>query len=390
MIRRNIMFYLRIENQIHLILILLFSSYIYLSSLALKLEPFLKNLGTAFFIPLVLGIISFMTVNTVLNESYLFFSEFFLVTALLIVLAFKNSKDFNTVIYILLYAFPLMVIFLNLNFDTLHKHIIFNILLYIYLGIILLVIILSVIKQNYSLMVLHAGLFSLCASLVLPIISSLNIAVTVAMLFKAASYLLISVFFHKSAIGRMEEDYRRTAKELARITDNIQREVNRRLARIEDSNIPLHELSKVDNLTETYTEKAILNYIEYLIEKDPNGEFSVMLTDIASFNKINSKLGNIAGEKCIKALSDILKNISGKDCKTGRFDESGFIVVMPDTNVARAWLVAEKIAKEADKTNDPHFEVITGVVSYPLDADNVKDLIKAAKKTLRASKKSGK
>lgn len=384
------MFYLRIENQIHLILILLFSSYIYLSSLALKLEPFLKNLGTAFFIPLVLGIISFMTVNTVLNESYLFFSEFFLVTALLIVLAFKNSKDFNTVIYILLYAFPLMVIFLNLNFDTLHKHIIFNILLYIYLGIILLVIILSVIKQNYSLMVLHAGLFSLCASLVLPIISSLNIAVTVAMLFKAASYLLISVFFHKSAIGRMEEDYRRTAKELARITDNIQREVNRRLARIEDSNIPLHELSKVDNLTETYTEKAILNYIEYLIEKDPNGEFSVMLTDIASFNKINSKLGNIAGEKCIKALSDILKNISGKDCKTGRFDESGFIVVMPDTNVARAWLVAEKIAKEADKTNDPHFEVITGVVSYPLDADNVKDLIKAAKKTLRASKKSGK
>jgi len=384
------MFYLRIENQIHLILILLFSSYIYLSSLALKLEPFLKNLGTAFFIPLVLGIISFMTVNTVLNESYLFFSEFFLVTALLIVLAFKNSKDFNTVIYILLYAFPLMVIFLNLNFDTLHKHIIFNILLYIYLGIILLVIILSVIKQNYSLMVLHAGLFSLCASLVLPIISSLNIAVTVAMLFKAASYLLISVFFHKSAIGRMEEDYRRTAKELARITDNIQREVNRRLARIEDSNIPLHELSKVDNLTETYTEKAILNYIEYLIEKDPNGEFSVLLTDIASFNKINSKLGNIAGEKCIKALSDILKNISGKDCKTGRFDESGFIVVMPDTNVARAWLVAERIAKEADKTNDPHFEVITGVVSYPLDADNVKDLIKAAKKTLRASKKSGK
>jgi len=384
------MFYLRIENQIHLILILLFSSYIYLSSLALKLEPFLKNLGTAFFIPLVLGIISFMTVNTVLNESYLFFSEFFLVTALLIVLAFKNSKDFNTVIYILLYAFPLMVIFLNLNFDTLHKHIIFNILLYIYLGIILLVIILSVIKQNYSLMVLHAGLFSLCASLVLPIISSLNIAVTVAMLFKAASYLLISVFFHKSAIGRMEEDYRRTAKELARITDNIQREVNRRLARIEDSNIPLHELSKVDNLTETYTEKAILNYIEYLIEKDPNGEFSVLLTDIASFNKINSKLGNIAGEKCIKALSDILKNISGKDCKTGRFDESGFIVVMPDTNVARAWLVAERIAKEAEKTNDPHFEVITGVVSYPLDADNVKDLIKAAKKTLRASKKSGK
>lgn len=384
------MFYLRIENQIHLILILLFSSYIYLSSLALKLEPFLKNLGTAYFIPLVLGIISFMTVNTVLNESYLFFSEFFLATALLTVLAFKNSKDFNTVIYILLYAFPLMVIFLNLNFDTLHKHIIFNILLYIYLGIILLVIILSVIKQNYSLMVLHAGLFSLCASLVLPIISSLNIAVTVAMLFKAASYLLISVFFHKSAIGRMEEDYRRTAKELARITDNIQREVNRRLARIEDSNIPLHELSKVDNLTETYTEKAILNYIEYLIEKDPNGEFSVMLTDIASFNKINSKLGNIAGEKCIKALSDILKNISGKDCKTGRFDESGFIVVMPDTNVARAWLVAEKIAKEAEKTNDPHFEVITGVVSYPLDADNVKDLIKAAKKTLRASKKSGK
>jgi len=382
------MFYINLENQIHLLVILIFSSYIYLSSMTMKLDPFMKNLGTAFFIPLVLSIMSFLTLNTVHAESYLFFSEFILIAALLAVLTFKNIREFGSIIFLLLYSFPLAVILLNLNFGSLHKHVVINAVLFTYLGVTLLIIILGVIEKKNSLTVLQTGLFSLCASLVIPRVNTLSIAIVVSLLLKAVSYLFFAFFFRKYSVNRLEEDYIRVSGELARINDNIQREVNRRLAAVEAPGVPLPELVKMDGLTGTYTGKAILDYIEFLIEKDPNGEFSLLLANIVSFGKINSKLGSIAGEKCLKSLGNILKNIAGKDNKIGRFEESGFIVVMPGTNIAKAWYAAEQLVKEAGETNDPHFDVAAGVVSYPMDGENMKELIKAARKALRFSKKS--
>ena len=46
------MFYLSLENQIHLLIIIAFSSYIYFSTFAIKPSlSFIKHFGTAFLLP---------------------------------------------------------------------------------------------------------------------------------------------------------------------------------------------------------------------------------------------------------------------------------------------------------------------------------------------------
>jgi diguanylate cyclase (GGDEF)-like protein len=383
------LFYITLQNQVHLLIVLIFSSYIYLTSVTTKPEPFLKNVGTSFIIPMILSIMSFLTLNITPAQFYLFFSEFALLLALIVVLIFKNAKGINSFINILLYAFPLAVALPNLNFDSLHKHKWIDICLLACMGVILLVIIISALRKNSPPTALYAGMLLLCCSLLIPRIEILDVPAAVPLLLKAISYLIFASFIYKGSVHKLKKEYIEASGELARITDNIQREVNRRLARVEKSDISLAELTKTDTQTGVYTEKAITDFIEYQIEKDPNGEFSVLLVDINNLRKISSKLGNVAVEKCLRTLARILKQNMGKDDKVGRFGDSSFIVVLPNTNVAKAWILAEQLEKEAEATNDPHFSISTGVVSYPIDGENLKDIIKAAKKSLKSFKKSG-
>lgn len=381
------MFYIRLENQFHLLLVLIFSSYIYFSSLTVKLDSFLKNYGAAFFSPLVLCMMSFLTLNTALAESYLFFSEFVLITAMFIILAFKNSKSLHSVIFILLYAFPVAVVLLNVNFDSLHKHTILNVCLYACTGMIFLIILSCLVRKRYSLLAVHSGICLLCLSLLMPKVYSSDTVTALSLIFKTVSYILFAFFFCNSTVRKLEKEYITASDQLARINENIQREVNLRLARLEGSGIPPAELAKTDSLTETYTEKAVCDFIEYLIERDPNSEFSVLVINIVNYRKISSKLGHLAGEKCIRALASVLKKSAENGSKTGRYGESGFLVVMPGVNIAKAWYVAEQIENTISAMNEPHFEISAGVVSYPLDGGNIKDLTKAIKKAFRSSKK---
>jgi len=203
--RRVELFYIRLENQIHLLIVLIFSAYIYLSSLAVKDEPFFKNLGTSFLSSLILGIMSFLSLNTLLAESYIFFSEFVLVTALFIVLAAKRNRDLNTIVFILLYVFPLVIAVLSPNTDSLHRHMAVKTSLFAYTGLILAIIVISIVKKKYSLLVIYSGIFSICASLLIPgIISQSRAAVIVSLILKTAGYMFFTYFFSKSSVLRPE------------------------------------------------------------------------------------------------------------------------------------------------------------------------------------------
>ena len=183
-----------------------FSAYIYLSSLTIRHDPFVKNFGTSFLTPLILCVMSFLTLNTSLSESYIFFSEFFLITAVLIILAFKNNKDLSSLINILLYTFPLIIAVSNLSFGISHKHVILNAGLFVYIGIIFAVIILCMLKKRYFYLVLYSGIISLCASLLIPRINTLNAAVIVSLIFKASGYIFFAYFFYKSSVNKLEKN----------------------------------------------------------------------------------------------------------------------------------------------------------------------------------------
>ena len=384
------MFYLNLENQIHLLIIIVFSSYIYFSTFALK-QPlsFTKHFGTAFFTPLILCFMSFLSLNKEYASSYLFFSEFILITALLFILLVEKSGDFSLFVFFLLYALPLCVVLLNLNFDSFNRSSIFDLILSLYLGIIVIIILSCIFLKRYRRINLYLGLFLISVSLLIVQVTSRSNALTLALLLKTLGYILFSYFFYRLTYLQLEKDNYSKTSQLNRINQSLQQEVTRRVEEIERSNRKLAEKNKIDDLTGAYNKKTTLDYVDSAISKKPGMEFSILLIDIDNFKQINDTYGHITGDKCLKNLVSIARNSIRNEDILGRFGGDEFIIIMHETNPVQAYLVAERFRKKVESATDPHYTISIGIASYPSDAGNAKDLVKAVDKALYISKEDG-
>ncbi|NLN64019.1 MAG: diguanylate cyclase [Clostridiaceae bacterium] len=384
------MFYFSLENQVHMMIVVVFSSYIYLSSFTIKaLSSSMKHFGTAFFIPLLLCMMSFLSFNKEHSASYLFFAEFILITALFLILLFEKNKDFTYVIFFLLYALPLGISILNLNFDSLHRTVVFDFLIAAYLGILIIVLISCILLKRKNRQALYWGMLAVCASLMSVRLGMNGIAVPISLIVKATGYFIFSRYFYQSTVYQLQQEHSKSRSQLERINENVQREVTRRVEEIERSNRKLVEISKTDSLTGVYTKKAILSMMDSMITKKPNSEFSILMFDIDNFKTVNDVHGHITGDKCIKNLVSIAKHTFRGDDVIGRFGGDEFIILLPDTSPVKAYLVADRFRKNVEKTNDPHYTVSIGVASYPLDGTNSRQLVTAADKALYHSKEKG-
>ncbi len=384
------MFYLLLENQIQLLIIIIFSSYIYLSNLALK-QPlsFIKHFGTAFFTPIVLCVMSFLTLNTEYASSFLFFAEFILLTALLLILLLEKGGDFFLLVFILLYALPLGIVVLNFNFDSFSRSSIFDLIISLYLGVIVIIILSCMFLKRYTRILLYVGLFLLSTSLLIVKLTSAGNAITLALLLKVIAYVLFSYFFYLSTYCQLEKTSLSKTAQLDRINQSLQQEVTRRVEQIERSNRMLVEKNKIDDLTGVYTKKATLDFVDNTISRKPDSELSILLIDIDNFKQINDAHGHIAGDNCLRKMVSIAKNSIRSEDILGRFGGDEFIIIMYETSPVKAYLVAERFRKKVESTSDPYFTVSIGVASYPTDAENTKDLVIAVDKALYMSKEGG-
>ncbi|HEY8500310.1 MAG TPA: GGDEF domain-containing protein [Clostridia bacterium] len=384
------MFYLGLENQIHLFIVVVFSSYIYLSSLSIKHDMSLpKHFGTAFFIPLVLCLLSFLSISTEQSRSYLFFSEFMLITALILVIAVKKKSDPVNILMFLLYSLPVAMIVLNLNFVSLYRSFIFDIVISLYICTVVIFIVTFFLLKQYSSFSLYWGVVLVCMSLLITRLASSDSAAVISLIAKATGYILFSVYFYRSTVFRLEESHSLATARLEKINQSVQREVERRVEQIELSKQKLTDMEKIDELSGAYTKKAIREMIGNMIERNPNGEFSVLMFDIDNFKIINNVHGRIIGDKCIRNLVNITGSTLRSDDKLGRYIADRFIVLLPGANPVNAYLAAERLRKNVEKTNNPHYTVSIGIASFPHDASNAREIINASEKALQSSKKKG-
>ena len=117
--------------------------------------------------------------------------------------------------------------------------------------------------------------------------------------------MFFAYFFYKNTINKLEKSYYENMGLISRINMNIQGEVNRRVEEIERSNKHLVELYKTDSLTGVYNKKAIMGFIDSLVE-EKQWSFRIMF-DIDNF-RVNDTYGHIVGE-CIKSAINIVKAI---------------------------------------------------------------------------------
>lgn len=109
--------------------------------------------------------------------------------------------------------------------------------------------------------------------------------------------------------------------------------------------LDLKEKAEKDNLTGLFNR----NGIENELKKVENGKvISVLMIDVDDFKIINDKYGHPVGDKILKAFSDMIKDIVGKEGIVGRIGGDEMVVIFPDKNKREAYIIAEIIRKKSE------------------------------------------
>ena len=114
----------------------------------------------------------------------------------------------------------------------------------------------------------------------------------------------------------------------------------------------LEDLSLNDELTGIANRRRInsLLEIDYDKAKRYNTPFSIILFDIDHFKKVNDTYGHLAGDEVLKTLAKQINQSIRKTEMVGRWGGEEFILILSETRIDSAYIVAEKIRKTISKT----------------------------------------
>ncbi len=92
---------------------------------------------------------------------------------------------------------------------------------------------------------------------------------------------------------------------------------------------------------------------ETMLARNEDRQLSMLLLDIDHFKAINDNHGHLVGDKVLVATAEHIKDcIKGRDF-LARFGGEEFVVILPDTDLAGATIVAEKIRSSFAAINWP-------------------------------------
>ncbi|MCW5676103.1 MAG: PleD family two-component system response regulator [Xanthobacteraceae bacterium] len=184
---------------------------------------------------------------------------------------------------------------------------------------------------------------------------------------------------------------------VARVRSQIKRK--RYTERLRDSVQTSMELAVTDALTGLYNRRYMESHVGTLVDRSAarGKSLSVLLLDIDYFKSINDTYGHDAGDDVLRDFSDRLRAcIRGIDLAC-RYGGEEFVVVMPDTDIGVATMVAERIRRRVAgdlfpiEKGEKQIEVTIsiGIAARSTPEDNAAMILKRADEALYRAKRDG-
>ncbi len=159
----------------------------------------------------------------------------------------------------------------------------------------------------------------------------------------------------------------------------------------------MRSMAMVDGLTGAFNRIYLYEVLEREIQASA-GRYpvSIALFDVDNFKKLNDTYGHLFGDKVLQTIVRIAREKVRKGDIVARYGGEEFIIVFNHLESNEAYKVVERIRRaiESETIEDNLIQtrvtVSFGIASYPLHADNVKDLIKCADVAMYRAKSSGK
>lgn len=156
----------------------------------------------------------------------------------------------------------------------------------------------------------------------------------------------------------------------------------------------IKRLAEEDYLTRLYNRRKIHEIIENEIirSKRYNSAFALILMDIDDFKNINDTHGHNTGDKALVQFSTTLRQTIRESDMAGRWGGEEFLIICPETTIAGALSLAEKLRSDIEKNEFGGIGNMTasfGVTGIK-HGDNVRSMIHRADKALYSAKHAGK
>jgi diguanylate cyclase (GGDEF)-like protein len=167
-------------------------------------------------------------------------------------------------------------------------------------------------------------------------------------------------------------------------------------------NVRLYEQISVESLTDVLTSLPNRRYIDQRLAEESQRSnryghpFALLMLDLDGFKVINDCFGHPIGDSVLQQVAEALQRVLRSTDVLTRYGGDEFAVILPETGLEEAIIVAEKLktALASTKLHLPHdtqrhISACMGVALYPLDTNNSDDLIRVADKRMYDAKHKG-
>ncbi len=162
---------------------------------------------------------------------------------------------------------------------------------------------------------------------------------------------------------------------------------------LEKANAELESLATRDGLTGIKNRRAFGTRLEEEVARATRYSLplSLLLLDVDQFKSYNDTFGHPAGDEVLKTVAQLLDQSARETDMAARYGGEEFAVLLPQTDAAGAWVIAERIRQAIARQAWPHrsITVSVGVAHLLPVVDTGSQLIARADEALYQSKAGG-
>lgn len=168
------------------------------------------------------------------------------------------------------------------------------------------------------------------------------------------------------------------------------------LLALRSKTVELRLLATTDSLTSVFIRRHFLELADQEVHRCARygGDLSVVMVDADHFKKVNDTYGHVAGDDVLRHLAKVCQdNLRDLDF-VGRLGGEEFAICLPETDLAAAQKVAERIREVIDQSVvmaedvEIRYTVSQGVAQWQA-GENMVDVLQRADEALYAAKEGG-
>jgi len=179
---------------------------------------------------------------------------------------------------------------------------------------------------------------------------------------------------------------------LAQAQQERQQQLEATQKRLDQVIIELAQQTMTDSLTGLKNRRAF----DQILREDSSrmartqSSLALILLDIDGFKAFNDEFGHVSGDEALQQLARVLQAQARAYDRVARYGGEEFAIVLPDTSMAEALGVAERIRQEVQDAHWPHRPVTVslGVAAARASQDSL-TLVARADKALYQAKATG-